>query len=113
MLFSRMCVFGSSSVKNSLPNLLHFSFFFKNTANKHKPWLEPTYHGIVTENDNTVLLDPPLIALDKDAPLRFAGRPGSSLAPGPRGRVGGPVRGVSRPFSGWRGGSRAPCFRLF
>ncbi|XP_066126609.1 calsyntenin-1 isoform X4 [Saccopteryx bilineata] len=42
-------------------------------ANKHKPWLEPTYHGIVTENDNAVLLDPPLIALDKDAPLRFAG----------------------------------------
>ncbi|XP_047379249.1 calsyntenin-1 isoform X3 [Sciurus carolinensis] len=42
-------------------------------ANKHKPWLEPTYHGIVTENDNTVLLDPPLIALDKDAPLHFAG----------------------------------------
>lgn len=42
-------------------------------ANKHKPWLEPTYHGLVTENDNTVLLDPPLIALDKDAPLRFAG----------------------------------------
>ncbi|XP_066126605.1 calsyntenin-1 isoform X1 [Saccopteryx bilineata] len=41
-------------------------------ANKHKPWLEPTYHGIVTENDNAVLLDPPLIALDKDAPLRFA-----------------------------------------
>ncbi|XP_036316759.1 calsyntenin-1 isoform X3 [Pipistrellus kuhlii] len=41
-------------------------------ANKHKPWLEPTYHGLVTENDNTVLLDPPLIALDKDAPLRFA-----------------------------------------
>lgn len=42
-------------------------------ANKHKPWLEPTYHGLVTENDNTVLLDPPLIALDKDTPLRFAG----------------------------------------
>ncbi|XP_036084312.1 calsyntenin-1 isoform X4 [Rousettus aegyptiacus] len=42
-------------------------------ANKHKPWLEPTYHGIVTENDDAVLLDPPLIALDKDAPLRFAG----------------------------------------
>ncbi|XP_036084308.1 calsyntenin-1 isoform X3 [Rousettus aegyptiacus] len=41
-------------------------------ANKHKPWLEPTYHGIVTENDDAVLLDPPLIALDKDAPLRFA-----------------------------------------
>ncbi|XP_035881168.1 calsyntenin-1 isoform X2 [Phyllostomus discolor] len=42
-------------------------------VNKHKPWLEPAYHGIVTENDNTVLLDPPLVALDKDAPLRFAG----------------------------------------
>nr|XP_020012438.1 uncharacterized protein LOC109681898 [Castor canadensis] len=41
-------------------------------VNKHKPWLEPTYHGIVTENDNTVLLDPPLIAMDKDAPLHFA-----------------------------------------
>ncbi|XP_062822065.1 calsyntenin-1 isoform X2 [Anolis carolinensis] len=42
-------------------------------VNKHKPWIETTYHGIVTENDNIVLLDPPLIALDKDAPLRFAG----------------------------------------
>nr|XP_008111837.1 PREDICTED: LOW QUALITY PROTEIN: calsyntenin-1 [Anolis carolinensis] len=42
------------------------------TVNKHKPWIETTYHGIVTENDNIVLLDPPLIALDKDAPLRFA-----------------------------------------
>uniref|UniRef100_A0A8C5NGX5 Calsyntenin-1 n=1 Tax=Gouania willdenowi TaxID=441366 RepID=A0A8C5NGX5_GOUWI len=41
--------------------------------NKHKPWIETTYHGIVTENDNKVLLDPPLIALDKDAPLRYAG----------------------------------------
>ncbi|KAM9298887.1 calsyntenin-1 isoform 3-T3 [Gastrophryne carolinensis] len=41
-------------------------------ANKHKPWIETTYHGIVTENDNAVLLDPPLIALDKDAPLRYA-----------------------------------------
>lgn len=45
-----------------------------NTVNKHKPWLEPTYHGLVTESDSAVLLDPPLIALDKDAPLRFAGR---------------------------------------
>ncbi|XP_077105756.1 calsyntenin-1 isoform X1 [Ranitomeya variabilis] len=41
-------------------------------VNKHKPWIETTYHGIVTENDNAVLLDPPLIALDKDAPLRYA-----------------------------------------
>uniref|UniRef100_A0A8D3C4Q0 Calsyntenin-1 n=1 Tax=Scophthalmus maximus TaxID=52904 RepID=A0A8D3C4Q0_SCOMX len=40
--------------------------------NKHKPWIETTYHGIVTENDDKVLLDPPLIALDKDAPLRYA-----------------------------------------
>ncbi|XP_026103224.1 calsyntenin-1-like [Carassius auratus] len=43
-------------------------------VNKHKPWIENTYHGIVTENDDKVLLDPPLIALDKDAPLRYAGK---------------------------------------
>lgn len=49
-------------------------FFVLLSVNKHKPWIETTYHGIVTENDNTVLLDPPLIALDKDAPLRFAGK---------------------------------------
>ncbi|XP_048858940.1 calsyntenin-1 isoform X2 [Brienomyrus brachyistius] len=42
-------------------------------VNKHKPWIETTYHGIVTENDDKVLLDPPLIVLDKDAPLRYAG----------------------------------------
>ncbi|TRY82496.1 hypothetical protein DNTS_013816, partial [Danionella cerebrum] len=41
-------------------------------VNKHKPWIETTFHGIVTENDDKVLLDPPLIALDKDAPLRYA-----------------------------------------
>ncbi|KAJ8378890.1 hypothetical protein AAFF_G00233240 [Aldrovandia affinis] len=41
-------------------------------VNKHKPWIETTYHGIVTENDDKVLLDPPLIALDKDTPLRYA-----------------------------------------
>lgn len=46
---------------------------FPTTVNKHKPWIETTYHGIVTENDDKVLLDPPLIALDKDAPLRYAG----------------------------------------
>lgn len=46
------------------------------TVNKHKPWIETTYHGIVTENDDKVLLDPPLIALDKDAPLRYAGERG-------------------------------------
>lgn len=56
-----------------LTSSISFLFLFVNAVNKHKPWLEPTYHGIVTENDNTVLLDPPLIALDKDAPLRFAG----------------------------------------
>ncbi|KAL1021145.1 hypothetical protein UPYG_G00009370 [Umbra pygmaea] len=43
-------------------------------VNKHKPWIETTYHGIVTENDDKVLLDPPLIALDKDAPLQYAER---------------------------------------
>lgn len=45
-------------------------------VNKHKPWIETTYHGIITENDDKVLLDPPLIALDKDAPLRYAGKRG-------------------------------------
>ena len=43
-------------------------------ANKHKPWIEAEYQGIVMENDNTVLLNPPLFALDKDAPLRYAGQ---------------------------------------
>lgn len=49
------------------------------TVNKHKPWIETTYHGIVTENDDKVLLDPPLIALDKDAPLRYAGERGGLM----------------------------------
>ncbi|NXC50404.1 CSTN3 protein, partial [Penelope pileata] len=44
-----------------------------NKANKHKPWIEAEYQGIIMENDNTVLLNPPLFALDKDAPLRYAG----------------------------------------
>uniref|UniRef100_A0A673IFV1 Calsyntenin-1 n=1 Tax=Sinocyclocheilus rhinocerous TaxID=307959 RepID=A0A673IFV1_9TELE len=48
-------------------------FLTADSVNKHKPWIETTYHGIVTENDDKVLLDPPLIALDKDAPLRYAG----------------------------------------
>uniref|UniRef100_A0A3B4ZAM3 Calsyntenin-3 n=1 Tax=Stegastes partitus TaxID=144197 RepID=A0A3B4ZAM3_9TELE len=43
------------------------------SANKHKPWIETEYQGIVMENDNTVLLNPPLFALDKDAPLHYAG----------------------------------------
>lgn len=46
-------------------------------ANKHKPWIEAEYQGIVMENDNTVLLNPPLFALDKDAPLRYAGNWGT------------------------------------
>uniref|UniRef100_A0A8C0AZH8 Calsyntenin-1 n=1 Tax=Buteo japonicus TaxID=224669 RepID=A0A8C0AZH8_9AVES len=58
--------------KLSISNILTLYFVFL-SVNKHKPWIETTYHGIVTENDNMVLLDPPLIALDKDAPLRFAG----------------------------------------
>ncbi|XP_077323265.1 calsyntenin-3 [Lithobates pipiens] len=44
-----------------------------NKGNKHKPWMEAQYQGIIMENDNTVLLNPPLFALDKDAPLRYAG----------------------------------------
>lgn len=48
--------------------------FFSFLVNKHKPWIETSYHGIITENNNTVILDPPLVALDKDAPVPFAGR---------------------------------------
>ncbi|XP_018080516.1 calsyntenin-3 isoform X2 [Xenopus laevis] len=44
-----------------------------NKGNKHKPWIEAQYQGIIMENDHTVLLNPPLFALDKDAPLRYAG----------------------------------------
>ncbi|XP_074859954.1 calsyntenin-2 [Carettochelys insculpta] len=42
-------------------------------VNKHKPWIETSYHGVITENNDTVILDPPLVALDKDAPVPFAG----------------------------------------
>ncbi|XP_034038356.1 calsyntenin-2-like [Thalassophryne amazonica] len=42
-------------------------------VNKHKPWIETSYHGVIIENMDTVLLDPPLVALDKDAPVPFAG----------------------------------------
>ncbi|XP_038671395.1 calsyntenin-2 [Scyliorhinus canicula] len=42
-------------------------------VNKHKPWIETSYHGVITENNDTVFLDPPLVALDKDAPVRYAG----------------------------------------
>lgn len=34
------------------------------------------------ENDNTVLLNPPLFALDKDAPLRYAGGWATALGRG-------------------------------
>lgn len=43
------------------------------TVNKHKPWIETSYHGVITENTDIVLLDPPLVALDKDAPIPYAG----------------------------------------
>ncbi|XP_021249449.1 calsyntenin-2 [Numida meleagris] len=46
---------------------------FAEGVNKHKPWIETSYHGIITENNDTVILDPPLVALDKDAPVPFAG----------------------------------------
>uniref|UniRef100_A0A665UZJ2 Calsyntenin-2 n=1 Tax=Echeneis naucrates TaxID=173247 RepID=A0A665UZJ2_ECHNA len=50
-----------------------FLFFFLSIVNKHKPWIETSYHGVITENLDTVLLDPPLVALDKDAPVPYAG----------------------------------------
>lgn len=46
---------------------------FVSTVNKHKPWIETSYHGVITENTDVVLLDPPLVALDKDAPVPYAG----------------------------------------
>uniref|UniRef100_A0A8C7ZHS5 Calsyntenin-2 n=1 Tax=Oryzias sinensis TaxID=183150 RepID=A0A8C7ZHS5_9TELE len=52
---------------------LCFFLSFTFTVNKHKPWIETSYHGVITENMDTVLLDPPLVALDKDSPLPFAG----------------------------------------
>nr|XP_020648825.1 calsyntenin-2 [Pogona vitticeps] len=42
-------------------------------VNKHKPWIETSYHGVITENNDIVILDPPLVALDKDAPVPYAG----------------------------------------
>uniref|UniRef100_A0A8C1TB05 Calsyntenin-2 n=1 Tax=Cyprinus carpio TaxID=7962 RepID=A0A8C1TB05_CYPCA len=42
-------------------------------VNKHKPWIETSYHGVIIENMDTVMLDPPLVALDKDAPVPYAG----------------------------------------
>ncbi|XP_076986377.1 calsyntenin-2 [Tamandua tetradactyla] len=47
--------------------------FLGSPVNKHKPWIETSYHGVITENNDTVILDPPLVALDKDAPVPFAG----------------------------------------
>ncbi|TNN77030.1 Calsyntenin-2 [Liparis tanakae] len=53
------------------------------TFNKHKPWIETSYHGVITENMDTVLLDPPLVALDKDAPVPYAvARQGLSILTG-------------------------------
>uniref|UniRef100_A0A7N8XCL1 Calsyntenin-2 n=1 Tax=Mastacembelus armatus TaxID=205130 RepID=A0A7N8XCL1_9TELE len=46
---------------------------YTKNLNKHKPWIETSYHGVITENMDTVLLDPPLVALDKDAPVPYAG----------------------------------------
>uniref|UniRef100_A0A8C2I947 Calsyntenin-2 n=1 Tax=Cyprinus carpio TaxID=7962 RepID=A0A8C2I947_CYPCA len=43
------------------------------SLNKHKPWIETSYHGVIIENMDTVMLDPPLVALDKDAPVPYAG----------------------------------------
>ncbi|XP_064240874.1 calsyntenin-2 isoform X3 [Passer domesticus] len=53
------------------PREYHLQQFVQ--VNKHKPWIETSYHGIITENNDTVILDPPLVALDKDAPVPFAG----------------------------------------
>uniref|UniRef100_A0A8C1MK71 Calsyntenin-2 n=1 Tax=Cyprinus carpio TaxID=7962 RepID=A0A8C1MK71_CYPCA len=65
--------------------LSHLSLFV--LVNKHKPWIESSYHGIITENTDAVLLDPPLVALDKDAPVPYAGE-----------ICGFHVQGLSAPF---------------
>ncbi|TKS82245.1 Lysophospholipid acyltransferase 5 [Collichthys lucidus] len=61
-----------------LSSLFGLSSSLCRSANKHKPWIETEYQGIVMENDNTVLLNPPLFALDKDAPLHYAGNTNSN-----------------------------------
>lgn len=63
---------GTKTNNNPIDTLLHFSA--SSAVNKHKPWIETSYHGVITENTDVVLLDPPLVALDKDAPVPYAGR---------------------------------------
>ncbi|XP_054691684.1 calsyntenin-2 isoform X2 [Grus americana] len=63
----RRCCWGPAALLLGLGSLLAAK------VNKHKPWIETSYHGIITENNDTVILDPPLVALDKDAPVPFAG----------------------------------------
>ncbi|XP_071376572.1 calsyntenin-2-like, partial [Centroberyx affinis] len=55
-----------------MPRLKNTSKNCTTEMNKHKPWIETSYHGVITENMDTVLLDPPLVALDKDAPVPYA-----------------------------------------
>lgn len=69
------CRVNKDSILDTVDGQLTFSLLpGVGPANKHKPWIEAEYQGIVMENDNTVLLNPPLFALDKDAPLRYAGK---------------------------------------
>ncbi|KAJ8389584.1 hypothetical protein AAFF_G00118210 [Aldrovandia affinis] len=60
-------------IRMALMNPDRFTLQIHLQVNKHKPWIETSYHGVITENTDTVLLDPPLVALDKDAPVPFAG----------------------------------------
>ncbi len=63
--FKMVCVWSKSKI-------ISLSLFL--LVNKHKPWIESSYHGVITENTDAVLLDPPLVALDKDAPVPYAGK---------------------------------------
>ncbi|XP_068057392.1 calsyntenin-2 isoform X6 [Anomalospiza imberbis] len=67
----RCCCWGPAALLLLLP--LGLGSLLAAKVNKHKPWIETSYHGIITENNDTVILDPPLVALDKDAPVPFAG----------------------------------------
>uniref|UniRef100_A0A3Q4I5D3 Calsyntenin-2 n=1 Tax=Neolamprologus brichardi TaxID=32507 RepID=A0A3Q4I5D3_NEOBR len=60
-------------LKFGVPHIIYVILPPLFAVNKHKPWIEASYHGVITENMDTVLLDPPLVALDKDAPVPYAG----------------------------------------
>ncbi|XP_032765958.1 calsyntenin-2-like [Rattus rattus] len=80
-------------------------------VNKHKPWIETSYHGVITENNDTVILDPPLVALDKDAPVPFAGRMTGILICSGRTHSGGLMPNLHKAELGPKSYCHHPMFR--